>query len=100
MPRVFLEAATRLNDINVWTLALMAAAYSSLRLIEAYGLWRNQAWAEWLAVVSGAIYVPFEIHGLIHKFDLLKLSLLAINLFIVVAIAYVVWKRKQDERRN
>src|SRR4051812_15041552 len=75
-PRVFLEAASHLSDMHVWTLALMAGVYSALRLLEAYGLWKNQPWAEWLAVVSGAIYIPFEVRGLLHRFDWLKLSLL------------------------
>jgi uncharacterized membrane protein (DUF2068 family) len=100
LPRVFLEAASRLNDVHVWTLALMAGAYASLRLLEAYGLWRNQTWAEWLAVVSGAIYVPFEIRGLLHRFDWLKLSLLILNLGVVAVIAQAVWRRKRSERQR
>ncbi len=34
--------------------------YSSLRFIESYGLWRQRVWAEWLAIISGAIYLPLR----------------------------------------
>ena len=100
LPHVFLEAVSRVSDMHVWTLALMAGIYSALRLLEAYGLWYGEPWAEWLAVVSGAIYVPFEVRGLMHRFAWLKVGLLLLNAGIVVVIAYVVWRRKSAERQE
>ena len=63
-PRIFLEAALRISDLRLWALALFAFAYASLRLAEAYGLWRGRRWAEWLAVASGTLLVPIEIYEL------------------------------------
>jgi ATP/maltotriose-dependent transcriptional regulator MalT len=34
-------------------------------LAEAYGLWRERHWAEWLAAVSATIYIPVEIHEIV-----------------------------------
>lgn len=42
-PRVFIEAAARTTDSRLWLLAGGAFAYSAVRFIEAYGLWRLQA---------------------------------------------------------
>src|SRR5215471_21835247 len=60
-PRVFIEAAGRLTDSNLWLLAAGAFAYSTLRFAEAYGLWRARSWAEWIGIVSGGIYLPLEV---------------------------------------
>src|SRR5512145_2338015 len=60
-PKIFIEAAGELNDVKLHLLAIGAATYVAIRFAEAYGLWLGRAWAEWLAAVSGAIYLPFEI---------------------------------------
>ena len=39
-------------------LTLAAAAYASLRFIEAYGLWRMRGWARWLGLVSAGSTCP------------------------------------------
>src|SRR5262245_24516424 len=57
-PGVFIEAAGRLTDARLWLFAAGALAYSALRFTEAYGLWRARPWAEWMGIVSGAIYLP------------------------------------------
>jgi uncharacterized membrane protein (DUF2068 family) len=36
-------------------------AYAAIRLAEGYGLWLGKHWAEWLAVISAGLYLPFEI---------------------------------------
>src|SRR5262245_56401065 len=54
-PRVFIEAVSRLTDVNLWALAAGAFAYSALRFTEAFGLWRARPWAEWIGIVSGGV---------------------------------------------
>jgi uncharacterized membrane protein (DUF2068 family) len=43
----------------------------------------NRAWAEILAALSGAIYVPFESAGLIRSVTWHGFALLAVNLIVV-----------------
>ena len=62
--RVFLELLSNLSSTKLWLFAALALTYSSVRFIEAYGLWRDRAWAKWFAALSGAIYVPFELYEL------------------------------------
>jgi uncharacterized membrane protein (DUF2068 family) len=88
-PRIFLDAVDRFEDVRMWMLAAMAFVYATLRLVEAYGLWRLRRWAEWVAVGSGAIYVPFEVWELAHGVSWLKLCTFVGNLAIV---AYMAWK--------
>src|SRR5262250_1455967 len=59
--------ADRLSNIKTWQVVLGASVYSGLRFAEATGLWRARAWAEWIALVSGAIYLPYEIVRLTHR---------------------------------
>ena len=90
-PRIFLELADRLADVRLWALATMALAYAGLRLIEAYGLWHGRRWAEWLAVASGAIYVPVEIYELFSGVTPLKVGTLALNIAIVAYMGRTLW---------
>jgi len=93
-PRVFLEASARVTDARLWLLATGAFAYAAIRGIEAYGLWHALHWAEWFAILSGAIYLPVEIYELAHRPTAPKAAVLLVNLGIV---AYVSWVRYRDE---
>ena len=94
-PSIFINAAANLHDSRLLMLAFGAGAYSLLRLIEAYGLYYERAWAEVLAAASGAFYVPFEALGLFHKPDLLHFALLTLNLAIVAFMLYLLWQRRR-----
>ena len=61
-PHIFLDLVASLNDRRLCFMASMAALYSTVRFVEAYGLWRQKTWAEWLALVGGCIYLPLEIY--------------------------------------
>lgn len=81
--------ADRLSDITVWHVVVGASCYSGLRFAEAYGLWRERAWAEWIALISGAIYLPIEIRLLAQRVSLLHVSVFLINVAIVVFMFYL-----------
>jgi uncharacterized membrane protein (DUF2068 family) len=87
----FVDAAGRMMDANVATVLAIAFLYSGLRFIEAYGLWRTRVWAEWLAIISGAIYLPFELYSLIRRPTLAHWIILLINIAVVVYVAWVRW---------
>jgi uncharacterized membrane protein (DUF2068 family) len=88
-PRVFIEAAARTSDARLRTLAAMAFAYSTVRFVEAYGLWKMRAWAEWFAIISGCVYLPIELYELIERATLIRAGVLVINAFIVAYLLYV-----------
>jgi uncharacterized membrane protein (DUF2068 family) len=97
--QIFLNLADRLNDTKLWLVAAAAAAYSTLRLVEAYGLWNARAWAEWVALASGALYLPFEVYELLRKPNAIRASILLINLAIVLYMIYLrTWGRSRDTR--
>jgi len=88
-PRIFIDAITHVDDSRLRLLALAALLYSTLRFIEAYGLWRMRAWAEWLAIISGGIYLPLELYELIEHATVVKAVVLTINIGIVGYLIYV-----------
>lgn len=95
-PRIFIDAASRLDDRHLLQLAAGAAAYAALRLTEAWGLYRERAWAEALAAVSGALYLPFELQEVLATRAPLALALLLLNGAVVaVMVALLLRRRKQ-----
>ena len=93
-PQIFLQLAARVTDQELWLLAFAAAAYASVRLAEAYGLWFDRNWASWLGALSGGIYVPIEVYELVEKPSLLRLGLLITNTAIVIYLGYRLWQRR------
>jgi len=89
-PQIFIDAASRVTDARLWFLAGAAAVYAILRGVEAYGLWFERRWAEWLAMVAGGIYLPVEIYELIHRASVVKAFILTTNIAIVAYMAYVL----------
>src|SRR5690348_15547066 len=87
----------RMEDSHLLALAGLAALYSLVRFIEAYGLWFERRWAEWLAALSGGIYIPLEIYELIIRATWLKFAALVINL---VVVAYMVWLLTETIRKR
>jgi uncharacterized membrane protein (DUF2068 family) len=94
-PRVFIEASARMTNSRLWLLAGGAFAYSTLRFVEAYGLWRLRPWAEWLAILSGGLYLPVEIYGLLRHATLVKAIILTGN---AVIVAYLIHVRLASRR--
>jgi uncharacterized membrane protein (DUF2068 family) len=94
VPQVFLEAARHIQDTRLVTLALGAAAYSAVRLVEAYGLYTDRVWAEVLAAGSGAIYLPFELSALVRHATVLHAGLLLANAAVVAVMVRALLQRR------
>lgn len=95
-PTIFLDAAANVHDSRLLMLAAGAATYALVRFVEAYGLFGEKAWAEVLAAVSGGIYVPFEIAGLVARPTWHGALLLAVNLAVVALMVVALWRRRQQ----
>jgi uncharacterized membrane protein (DUF2068 family) len=91
-PKIFLDAVSRVNDWGLWKLALLAALYAAVRFVEAYGLWRQRHWAEWFAALSGAIYIPFEIRGVMRGHGPTAIAALVINVAIVAVMLFALYR--------
>ena len=84
LSHLFFKAAEHLSDKTLVVLAMGMLVYSGVRFVEAYGLWHKRDWAEWFALLSGCLYLPWEMLSLIEHPHPIKWVVLTINLAIVL----------------
>ncbi len=92
-PSILLHYADLLPGADLRSLLLLASAYILVRFLEAYGLWNERAWGEWLGALSGGLYIPFEIGHLLHRPSLISAGVLAGNVFVVSFLAWQLRRR-------
>ena len=97
LPRIFLHLAANLTDRRLWLFASAAIIYSTIRFIEAYGLWHDWKWMKWFAVLSGAIYLPAELGAVLYRFSCEMLIVFGVNTFVV---AFIIFQVVSERRRN
>jgi uncharacterized membrane protein (DUF2068 family) len=85
-----LHAAEQLSDARLLTIAAAALSYATVRFVEAWGLWNRRVWAEWFALLSGALYLPWECLKVAERADIERIGILAIN---VIVVLYMLWVR-------
>jgi len=96
-PRLLLDETTLLSHTNLRQVLLVAWAYAAIRLAEGYGLWKDRKWAEWLAAISGTVYLPIELSHLVANTSVINATVLIGNISVV---AYMVFRllRRRNER--
>lgn len=87
--------ANAINPGSVLVTAVLATAYGVLHIVEAWGLWRDKAWASWLGCLAAAIYLPYEVYELSRHPGITTVSILAINSAIVWVLARDIRKRRR-----
>jgi uncharacterized membrane protein (DUF2068 family) len=92
-----LAASDSVTPAKIKGVIAFACLYSAIRFTEGYGLWLGRVWAEWFAIVSGTVYLPFEIYELFRKVTWLHCIVLAVNVAIVL---YMLSLRLQARRRH
>ena len=91
-PRIFLDLTERVTDSKLWAMASAAVIYSTVRMVEAVGLWLRKKWAEWFGVLTGGMYIPVEIYELLRGVTWPKVTVLAVNAGVVTYLLYVLAK--------
>jgi uncharacterized membrane protein (DUF2068 family) len=89
-PRIFLDLTEKLTDSKLWSMAIAAAMYAVVRMIEAVGLWMRKAWAEWFAVLTGGMYIPVEIFEVTRSVTWPRVTVLVINVVVVSYLLFVL----------
>lgn len=97
-PTLILHDVDLLRDANLRTLLLAAAGYALVRFFEAYGLWRERGWGEWLGALSGALYLPFELRHLIHRPTLAAAIVIGFNVAVVGFLGWQLRRRRAQRR--
>jgi uncharacterized membrane protein (DUF2068 family) len=94
-------AAEKLDPHTIWIIFAGVVIYVIVRFVEAAGLWLEKEWAEWFALLSGCLYIPWELYALAQHATALKWGIFAINLLIVLYLAWLLFdshkRRKQQQ---
>ncbi|HEY3768706.1 MAG TPA: DUF2127 domain-containing protein [Candidatus Angelobacter sp.] len=93
--RSIMRGASRVTHGNLLMFAGLAFFYMTVRFVEATGLWLEKEWAEWFALISGAMYMPYEIYELMHHANIIKWGIFISNVLIVW---YMVWLLRTSHR--
>jgi len=88
--QAFLDFADSITEARLWTAAWLSFTYSALRFIEAYGLWKERVWAEWVALGSGVILLPLEVHGLLRGITIMRSVIFLGNIAVVAFMVYLI----------
>ncbi len=97
-PRIFIDAAARLNDVHLWVMAFSALLYSVIRFVEAFGLWRQRQWAEWFGPLTAGIYIPVELFEIMRGVTWPRATVLIVNAAIVGYLAFFLYRAGQGRR--
>jgi uncharacterized membrane protein (DUF2068 family) len=84
-----LEGASRLSDSPLWTVGIAATLYAMVRFVEAWGLWNRRVWAEWFALLSGALYLPWELMKVAERATWEHVAILCTNIVIVLYMLFI-----------
>ena len=96
--QVFLDFADNVTDARLWAAARIAFAYAALRFTEAYGLWKERTWAEWVAFVSGTLLLPLEVRELFRGVTISRCALFVGNVAVVLYMLYVIMSNRREKR--
>lgn len=92
----FYDLADRTTGRGIWTAVSVGFLYSAGRFVEAYGLWNQRQWAEWFAVISGAVYVPLEVLALITHPQWTRVVVLLGNILVVLYILRILLENRRE----
>jgi uncharacterized membrane protein (DUF2068 family) len=79
-----LQHALTLSSRTITLLAIGAALYAVIELVEGTGLWLARRWGEYFALVATSLGLPLEIYDISRKVGVTALVLLIVNLALVV----------------
>jgi uncharacterized membrane protein (DUF2068 family) len=80
---LFMRAAEKWDGREL-AAAAAAFVYSTVRFVEAYGLWHARVWAEWFAILSGCLYLPWEIYEVARHPGPMHWAIFGFNVLLVL----------------
>lgn len=89
------HGADVLSDTNKGLIMGLGFAYAALRFAEAYGLWHDWAWGEWIGALSGGLYLPFEVMHMIRSPHWSSVLVFVFNLLMVVYLSARLYTRRK-----
>jgi uncharacterized membrane protein (DUF2068 family) len=86
-----IERSFSLQTGTIKLVGLVFAVYAAIEGIEAFGLWYQRRWAEYLTFIVTTSLLPLEIYELSHRFTPFKILAFVIN---VAVVAYLLLAKR------
>jgi uncharacterized membrane protein (DUF2068 family) len=94
-----LQKLVGVGDNQLVEFGTVAVIYAALLYVEGIGLWMQKRWAEYLTAIGSAVFIPVEVYELYERFTLVRILLLAINVFIVWYLTTRLSDEKVEQKR-
>jgi uncharacterized membrane protein (DUF2068 family) len=98
--RLFIESVARATHHHAGQVAVFGFAYSLIRFAESYGLWWGKHWAEWFAVISAAIYLPWEFMHFARHPRLFTVGVITFNLALIFYLGRLLVQQRASRARQ
>jgi uncharacterized membrane protein (DUF2068 family) len=89
LERIFRVTPKQLKELSAGTFI-----YAGVFLTEGTGLLLRKHWAEYLTVVSTALFIPLEVYEVWHRFTWVRVAVLAANVATVWYLALRIRRRR------
>jgi uncharacterized membrane protein (DUF2068 family) len=96
----WVEVALGFPDRTLRLFHIGVIIYAGLYLIEGVGLLYETKWAEWMVVITTAMFLPVEVYELFRDPTMPLFILFVINLIIVVYLAWRLHRQAVVERER
>jgi uncharacterized membrane protein (DUF2068 family) len=92
--------AELLNDPMLKRIGFIAFCYAGLHILEAIGLYLEKTWGEILTTFITASFLPIEVHEVIKRLTWVRCTFLAVNLFVVGYLLWLIGQRAAQRARH
>jgi uncharacterized membrane protein (DUF2068 family) len=96
--RLVIETVAQATHLHAGQIAAVGFAYALIRLVEGYGLWRGKHWAEWFAVISAGLYLPWELAHLARHPRPFTAGIIIFNLALIWYLARLLARQRVRRR--
>jgi|CZKM01.1.fsa_nt_gi uncharacterized membrane protein (DUF2068 family) len=98
--RLVIETVAQATHLHAGQIAAVGFAYALIRLVEAYGLWEGKHWAEWFAVISAGLYLPWELVHFARHPRLFNAGIILFNLALLFYLARLLARQRAQRHHQ
>lgn len=98
--RLFIESVARATNHHTGQIAVLGLAYALIRLAEGYGLWWGKHWAEWFAVISAGLYLPWEFYHFTLHPRLFTGGVIIFNLALIYYLGTLLARQRAHRKQH
>ena len=81
-----IQAIDWISTTPAQTILFTGSSYIGLRWLEAWALWKDKSWGEWLGILSSSLYIPFEVHHIWASLSWFGIAILLTNMLVILLL--------------